>query len=367
MLSMSRCRLALLVSLFVFCYGASSFSQEGGSQWLVSPKLLEHAKLETVWTGKLPIKKGESLERLLIIGNRIYALSDRNYIVSLNREKGSFIFGRPFAPAGFTVLGLELYKDELISIVGNKLVEISPESGTVLRSMRLDFGVTCPVVRNSSYFYIADSNRRLRTWRADDKVKLFEVAAENDSMITSVIADDNFVVFATDAGNVISITPNEPKRLWQFIADDSIVTPIVKYEESLFVASKDTYVYKLDLRMGTPPVWKYQTGAILDKAPRVTREVVYQHVRGKGLTAIDKKSGKFMWQVAKGADVLAEADGKAYVITSEGELVVMNNKSRKKLYSVNFAGVSKYAVNVVDSKIYIADQTGRLVCLRPVD
>jgi outer membrane protein assembly factor BamB len=108
-------------------------------------------------------------------------------------------------------------------------------------------------------------------------------------------------------------------------------------------------------------------GAILDRAPVVTQDVVYQYVPNKGLTAIDNKSGRFMWQVDHGLDLLAEKEGRAYVFREPGELVVMDNKKKKRLYSVNFAGVTKYAGNVADSKIYVADKTGRMVCLRPVD
>jgi len=99
----------------------------------------------------------------------------------------------------------------------------------------------------------------------------------------------------------------------------------------------------------------------------VTGDVVYQYVRGKGLVAIDKKSGEFMWEVNGGADLLSESGGKAYVITGDGELVVMDNKAKKRLYSVNFAGVSQYVANVVDSKIYIADAGGRIACLKPME
>lgn len=377
MMRRSQFRVVLSVSILLLCgsvgcptktYGPQKpVSSKPVSPWLVSPELLAPAKLETAWTKKLPIKNGENLDWLLILGNRIYALTDQNYMASLNRENGDFVFGRPFAPAGFTVLGLELYKDELISVVGSKMVEINAETGREIRSKRLGFGATCPAARNSSYFYVAGSDRRLHTFRAEDKVEIIPRAADNESLITAIVADDSSVVFATEAGNVISIAPDERKRLWQFDADAGIVGPIVREGESLFVASKDTYVYKLDVEMGIPPVWKYQAEAILDRAPRATREVVYQYVQTKGLTAIDKQSGKFMWRVERGLDLLAEAGGKAYVIKDNGELVVMDNKKRKKLYSVNFAQVSRYAANVVDSKIYIADETGRIACLRPVE
>jgi outer membrane protein assembly factor BamB len=93
---------------------------------------------------------------------------------------------------------------------------------------------------------------------------------------------------------------------------------------------------------------------------------VYQHVPYKGLVAINKASGKLTWEVPGGTDLLAEAGEKAYVI-SKGQLVVMDNKKAKRLYSVNFAGVSKHASNTADSKIYIADETGRIACLKPIE
>ena len=385
MLKKLRCRVVLLVGLLVFCAAASGAAAEGGSpspsegrgsRWLVSPELLERAGLKLLWQKELPIKKTESLGRLFVLGNRVYALSDRNYMVSLSKEKGDVMFSRPFAPVGFPVLGLELYEDELvselISVIGGRLIEINPEFGTERKSTRVEFGITCPAARNSSHFYLAGTDRRMHTLRAEDKVQVFEVAAENNPMITSIVAGEDFVVFGTDAGNVISITPDRPRRLWQFDAADSIIGPIVRDGESLFFASKDTNIYRVDVvyRAGVATeklVWKYQTAAVLDKAPRVSEKVVYQHVRYKGLEAIDRKSGKFMWQVPGGVDLLAESAGKAYVIAKKGELVVMDNKKAKRLYSVNFARVSRYVANVADSRIYIADKAGRIACIKPIE
>ncbi len=366
MAKMVRCRLVLLVIFLFFCGVANCIGAEVGSRHLVSPKLLEAANLRILWENKLPIKAGESLERLFILGNRIYVLSDRNYMVSLHREKGHVIFSKPFATAGLPVVGLELYRGELFSVVGNELVEINPEFGAKLSSKRLRFGVVCPAARNSSYYYLGGVDRRMHALRAEDKIQVFEVSAENDSVITSIVADENFVVFATDAGNVLSIPADRPKQLWSFDASDSIAGQIVRDSSSLFFASKDTNVYRINVRTGRF-VWKCQTAAMLERGPRVGEKVVYQYVRDKGLAAIDKENGELIWQWPEGVDLLAESGRKAYVITNTGKLVVMDNKKAKQLYSVNFAGVSRYATNVADSKIYIADEGGRIVCLEPVE
>ncbi|MHC4560406.1 MAG: hypothetical protein ACYS80_24240, partial [Planctomycetota bacterium] len=110
---------------------------------------------------------------------------------------------------------------------------------------------------------------------------------------------------------------------------------------------------------------KYQTAGVLVREPRVTQQVVYQHVPGKGLTAVDKQSGQFMWSVPGGVDLLAEVNDRAYVITKNRKLVMMDNLSAKKIYSVNFAEVTRHTANITDSKIYIADERGRIACLQP--
>ena len=368
MLKMRRYRFLLLVGLLVLSIAARGIAAEGDSWWLVSPELLKHAKLEIVWQAELLFDQGENLRDLHILGNRIYALSNRNYIVSLDRGKGGVIFERSFGTVGLRVVGLELYNDELFSIVGSELVEVNPEFGTERSTRPLEFGAVCPPARNSSYFYLSGTDGRIHTLRAKDKVQVFEVSADNDSMITSIIADENFIVFGTEGGNVVSITPDGPIRLWQFDAAGGIAGPIIRDGESLFFASKDTSVYRIDIVDVSKRkfVWKYQTAAMLDRAPRVTREVVYQHVLYQGLSAINRESGKLMWEVPGGIDLLVEAAGKAYVI-AKGMLVVMDNKKAKRLYSVNFAGISKYTANTADSKIYIANKAGRITCLKPVE
>jgi outer membrane protein assembly factor BamB len=357
--------------LFVFgCEAGSAVKesalpqQEAGA--LVSGELLKEVNLDVVWTNKVPMRKGEALKQLFIAGGGIYSLSSGNYITALNRQKGTIVFSRELSPAGFPVVGWKLYDDVLFSVVGDKLVEIDPRSGKELSVMRLEGGVVCMAAQNRRYFYIGGTDKRIHVLRTADKVQLFIVGAENNSGIVSIIADNDFVVFATDGGNVVSFTADRPKQLWQFYVADAVVGPIARDEKSLFVASKDTNIYRLDIRTGKL-IWKHQSAAVLDRGPVVTGSVVYQYVQSKGLTALDKESGKVVWQVAGGVDLLAEAAGKAYVITDKRTLVVMDNKKGAQLYSVNFAGVSRYITNTQDSKMYIANEDGRIACIRPIE
>ncbi|UCG58404.1 MAG: PQQ-binding-like beta-propeller repeat protein [Phycisphaerales bacterium] len=349
------------------CDVAGVLGGQSGSQWLVSPELVKQAALKVVWHKALPIRDVESLEQLVVLDDRIYVFSDRNHVVSLDREDGKVIFGRSIAPAGFEVMGLGHYGNELFSVIGDELVELSAEFGRRRGTKSIGVGIICPAARNSSYYYLSAVDNRLHTLHAESKVRAFQVAAENESRITSIIADETFIILGTDAGNVISLAAGEPRRLWQFDAAGPLAGPIVRDGESFFFACDDTNVYRIDMvnPVTVGLIWKYQTQGVPDRAPRVTEKVVYQYVPGRGLTAIDRQSGRFVWSLSEGVDLLTEAADKAYVITNVRTLVVMDNSRAKKLYWVNFSGVSLHAANPPDSKIYIAGKRGRVACLEP--
>lgn len=369
-LRMTGREFVLFLGLFTLCFAQMEVASAGDSDFLVSAELLRHADLKIVWTSELPIKKAETLAQLLLLGNRVYAVSSANYMVSMDKETGETVFARSIAPAGFPITALRLYGDTILSVGGSKLEELDAQTGVRLSQVDVGLGITCPAARNSGFYYVACTDNRMHVYRAEDRVQIFEAAAINNSTITTIVADDEFVVFATDAGDVIAVAPDVPRRLWQFRAAEAIAGPVVKDWMSLFFASEDTNVYRLDA-VGLPEktrlIWKYQAAAVLDQAPRVTQEVVYQPVRGKGVTAIDRETGSRLWRVPGGVDLLAEAGGRAYVITKGEKLVVMDNAKAQTLYSVNFAGVTVYASNTGDDKIYIADKRGRVMCLKPVE
>jgi outer membrane protein assembly factor BamB len=274
------------------------------------------------------------------------------------------IYSSLIAPTGLPLTGLTPYNGELATIVGGKLIEINADSGIEKTPTNITGGVTCPVACNNSFFYIAGSDKRIHALRANDKVQVFELAAENGSLITSVLADENVVVFATGAGNVVCTAADKAKKIWQFDAPAAIASLVVRDADSLYFACSDTCVYRLELSSGHL-IWKYQTQAILNVSPQIGKKVVYQRIPDVGLIALDKQTHKLIWQVPDGAGLLAEAGDKAFVITKNGQLSAMDNIKAKQLYLIDIGQPVKYVTNTADSRIYIGDAKGRLACLQP--
>ena len=146
--------------------------------WLVPRELVESTDLKIVWQFDLPLSEQESLDKLFIFGSRLCALSSRNFLSCLNRADSNVIFSGNIAPPGLPLAGIECFKDELITIVGSSLNEISIESGAQKASMPIATGAVCPVVRNDDFFYIAGFDKRLHALKASNKILAFEAAAE---------------------------------------------------------------------------------------------------------------------------------------------------------------------------------------------
>jgi outer membrane protein assembly factor BamB len=337
------------------------------SSAMIPPAVLDRAGLKTSWEQRLPLKKGEKFAFVTLLGDRLYLRSDQNYLWSLNRATGEVVFSRSIAPPGIPILGLVAYENSLISVIGNKLVELDINSGREQRVTDLELSIVAPPVRNSQFFYVGAADRRLHVFRADDLVQTFPVTADDDSLITTVTADEGSVAFGTDAGDLIGMLPDTPKRLWQFKAPEAVAGSVIQDGTSFYFASIDTNVYRVDVADGTGATlaWKYQAEAVLDRSPRVTNDFVYQYAVGRGLTAIAKATGKAAWALPEGVDLLAEAGSRAYVITKFHTLTVMDNATGKKLFSANFAPVTEHAANTTDARVYVMDEVGRVVCLEP--
>ena len=64
---------------------------------VVSDQLLEHAQLTRVWRVNLPMKEGETLEAMAVLGSRLYGRSSQNYAWSFDRDSGRAVFSQPVA------------------------------------------------------------------------------------------------------------------------------------------------------------------------------------------------------------------------------------------------------------------------------
>jgi len=367
MLKIRQITLVLLIGGLCLPCATQAYAADADDCRLISPDLLKHAGLRLVWEKKLPMKSSENLNKLYFMVGRLFALSDHNYMASMDRVTGEIIFARSVAPKGIPVVRMTPYRDQLLAAYANRLIVFDPEIGDTVKVKLMGYKIVCPPARNDEFLYLSGVDNRLHVSRSSDYVELFNVATDNNSRINSILADNRSVIFTTDRGNIISMHPDKAKRFWQFDAAGAIVGALDREDDSLFFASDDTNIYRVDVSNLSSHrlAWKHQVPGVPVDGPRVTASVVYQAVRGKGVVAIDKRFGSQLWILPHGDEFLAEKAGRAYIMTHDRTIAVMDNSSGKRLYELNCAAVSVCAPNPTDAMIYVGSESGWVLCLQP--
>ena len=332
---------------------------------VIDEKLLNQAGLKTVWQNAIALNPKEKIQKITLLGDYIYILTDSNYLFCLDRNTGRLSFATSAASPKLPVFEPVVYKGIAYLVAANNLIMANIEQGAELCRNRISFPVSAAAAVNASHLYVPGMDKRLHVMDSNGQREIFKASADNVSGITSVIATDSFVIFATNAGNVIGMDVNQPKRLWrQFDAVGAIMAPLTRNSRWLYASSKDTNLYKLDAVSGNQ-IWKFHTGSALTASARATESTVYQYAEGKGLYAVDANSGKSLWLLPDAIGLLAQNGDKAYLFDKNHTCTIMDNKQAKKIYTINFAPVTDFATNVNDTKIYIMEDKN-ISCIQPV-
>ena len=334
---------------------------------LVSNSLLSQAGMKAAWQLNLPIKASENIDRLYIYDKYLYALTDNNYLFCVNRAKGTVRFGLSVAAKKVPLHDPFYYDNQLIFMDYAIMKVVDPNSGVISNTREITSigrNAVCTVSKNSEDIFISGTNNRISVIAEDGYWRRFWVSADDDSLITSILSDDRSVVFSTDTGSIVKIPATSVNKAWQYDAPDKILAALVRDGNYIYASSTDSKLYKVGFSTGKL-AWKspFQAGQNLTTSVVVGQESVYQFAGENGLYAVDKESGKKVWQIERGVGMLAEKGGKSYILEAPGRLVAMDNDSGKKLLSINFGDVTDFASNTIDSSIYVASDDGKLMSI----
>jgi outer membrane protein assembly factor BamB len=346
--------------------GAKSESTAQDTLPLVSPELIQEAGWTNNWQLNLPLKQHEQIDRMAVLGPDLLLMTDSNVMFCIDRETGRTRFTKQLSASRLPVQKPFFYDNQYWFVVGSEMLVFAPAVGDFVIKEKIDrigSGAKCGLARNKDFIYISGSDNRLHAINVDGFWQQFTATADNDSAIVSVVATDEIVVFATQAGNVVGMNPTKPEKRWQFDTTGEIKGQLVLDGKDIYVGSFDTKLYKLSLEGKLLWSAPFHSGAPIRDSFTVGSDVIYLYNEMNGLYGINKQTGKAIWQVPSGKAMICETAEKGFVFVTPGIVKVMDNRAGKELYSVNFSGVQQYAMNTTDSTMYVADTKGRLMSI----
>lgn len=355
----------VVLSLSMTAMGAADAKTVHGE--LVSPSLIDRAGWTWNWQIKLPVRPNERLDRMCVFDEYLYALTDSNLLFCMDRITGAMRFVTPLSSNKLPVCPPAYRENKLWFLVGNEMVVVDPWAGTIVEKHSFaQIGNTfeCGLALNEEYIYITGSDRRLHAFSRDGYWRAFTATADNDSPIISLWASEDIVLFATRTGNVVSMEDNQATKLWQFDTTGDISSNLVVSQESVYIGSEDTKLYKLDIQSGRS-LWTkpFPAGARLRNPVVLGKTLVYLPAGPMGIYGIDQNSGEAIWHIKDGIGILTETDSQSFVLSRPGLLNIMDNKTGHQVYCVNFSQVTRFTAMMNEPKLYIADDSGRVAAI----
>ena len=169
--------------------------------------------------------------------------------------------------------------------------------------------------------YAADANSGVEIWsKRVDYPAWGSPSADGDTVFFG-LGNGNFIESArVPKGRVSAHNAETGEQIWEYEAEDSVLTAVAYRNGFVYFGSRDGAVYALNAIDGTLG-WKVPIGHAVVSSPAVTESAVYVGGDNGVIYKIDSDSGRIVWQfgtdrITGGAPIYSSpaiANGKLYI------------------------------------------------------
>lgn len=327
------------------------------------------------WKAPLNLEN-DALSELHLREDNVYAYTRNDVAYSLARGGGDLRYAAPIRASGGVLRPPVEIKDRIVFPTATTM-EVYKANGRFERRFPLDFSTRGPAAGLDNMVFVGlDYPRGGRLAAIDVDRPYANIRWElltRGGVSSQPAIYENIVYIGGEDGRVYAVTPDR-RPVWPleggvFVTSGRIVGDVKVDETGVYVASTDSKLYALDRHTGKV-MWQYFGGKPITSDPHVTASTVYINVPGRGLVALDKGQGAFnrkpRW-VSKDARMFLSEDKKhTYLATRDGRIQAVDRATGKILFQSQGPGFDMFVSNPNDDTIYAARKDGSVYAIKPV-
>jgi len=357
----------------------------------LDPDVLAKAGLQYYWKSSLKLPPDESIERLILLDENIYCLTDRHRLIAVDAAVGTFRWWRQVAGPTETVFrpthaenvrmpeklagirdilspeetaDVKTFDAVLINTVDYVLV-LDRKTGKVYRKIDFAFAANGAGACDGVSFYVGSTRGWYHAIRLREAVEEWWLSA--DALVAAPVEHfGNSVYVADTAGSVIATqTGHRGKKLWVRRLTGAVTAPFHVDRRGCFVPCDDNRLYALD-RLTGRPLWDlpFVARGPLSDAVQVSDNTVFQLARGDKFYAVNLTTGRPRWSRPDGRTVLGVFDGEVFLLNNAETLLIIDEMLGAVRTSLPMTGWDLFARNTSAPALYVATRSGELACIR---
>lgn len=183
------------------------------------------------------------------------------------------------------------------------------------------------------------------------------------SIISPPIPFRHVVAFANEAGKIITVGSQKRELIYEYRTGAKLSAPMALSNKTLMIPSRDNIFYAISVEHGASQ-WQFTVGLPIHRTPVVVQDRVYVMPLRGGMYELNANTGKSNWWRPGIEQFVGSSPSRVYAKDYTGNLVVMDIKDGGMIGAANFLDYKKYLINDQSDRLYLATESGLIVCLR---
>lgn len=302
---------------------------------------------------------------------RLVVSTSDGLVQTFDAETGMLLWSRPCGQTTAPAQAAALSPNGVSLIHGRHLYLLDWPSGKQLLRQELKYGSSIALAVCGKLAYVTDFRGRLEAYGLGIRIKPWTSQISGRAVGQPVsLADQSYCAFASTDGFLYTMLGGEKPGMWtRYEAAAPFSGCLAAGNQAFYAGSIEGVIAKVgvDDKLGNLN-WDFTTGEPLTASPLVVGERVYVANESGRMHCIDDQNGNSIWSEVglRVVQPLAVASGKLYCTTLAGEIVAVNAENGRFLASSSAIPIAATVVNQVSDRLYVADTSGRLQCLRPI-
>ena len=185
-------------------------------------------------------------------------------------------------------------------------------------------------------------------------------------VLVSPLATDSNVSWTTDKGYFYVADPAAKGIRYRLETRDAIHSQPAHWTPNMYAGSMDGLVYAVNEASGKIE-WKCSTGDAILASPVAIGDKVFVISEQGGLHCLDAKDGTQLWFAPKMRQFISLSPSRVYACDELGRLVALDAASGARLGAMPLHGITLKLCNNHSDRVYLADDSGVIQCLRDID
>ena len=300
----------------------------------------------------------------------IFTITDDGIIAAIDGDNGKTKWTTQIGDTRLANIGLGADDIRVAAVNGSTLYVLESVSGKVLWSRACDNAVGAPPAVSEEGIFVPLIDGRLQVFPTEKNgLATFSFVSHGSGSARPYVSETT-ISWPTATGdlNVAARFGIRSKAIsYRLKADDAIVSSPSFKSGTLFVASRDGFVYAINEQRGSI-FWEVSIGEGVTQSPIPIGDSVYSITDDGMLFRLDAQTGNLKWPnpLKNIRRYVGASKDHLYFTDLFGQLLVINPESGAILNRVEAGDIAYVLPNYETDRLYVGSHSGMIQCLREV-